>query len=150
MNPDFWNEKYRTNDHLYSDRPNTFLQAYYEKQKDLGAAFIPGDGDGRNGLWLARQGFEVEVLDYSEVAVKPGGSLLIEVFSKDQLGKSSGGPKDSNLLFSTDTFEGLVADFEECQVRQIEYELNEGPLHTGICSVINIMALGRKNAPPFI
>ncbi|MFW7381533.1 MAG: class I SAM-dependent methyltransferase [Oligoflexus sp.] len=196
MSHDFWNERYRQAEHLYSDQANEFLKDFFTKQGQKGEVLVPGDGDGRNGLWLARQGFSVSAVDYSEVAVakgmqraqreglayhsqaqsvenwqpeenrydyaaliflhlpkdlmqqtldkilvalRPGASLIIEVFSQDQLQRSSGGPKDLGLLYQTLDFEKLKAHFARHRLEQRDCYLQEGPLHTGDASVINFI-----------
>lgn len=65
----FWNEKYQNSDHLYSSEPNVFLSKSVSNFH-IGKALVPGDGDGRNGLWLARKGYSVDAFDFSEVAVR--------------------------------------------------------------------------------
>jgi SAM-dependent methyltransferase len=83
--------------------------------------------------------FHHRVLDL----LKPGGVLLLEGFSKDQLQNSSGGPKDAPLLFSV---EMLQKDFGQGMdltlLEQHEYELKEGTYHNGTASVVRMV--GRK------
>jgi hypothetical protein len=69
MKSELWDERYAKTDYLYSDRPNEFMKRHFEALTPNGArVLLPGDGDGRNGLWLAKQGFQVEAFDYSKVA----------------------------------------------------------------------------------
>lgn len=65
----FWNEKYQNSEYLYSSEPNVFLSKI-ASSLSVGKALVPGDGDGRNGLWLARKGYTVDAFDFSEVAVQ--------------------------------------------------------------------------------
>lgn len=68
--------------------------------------------------------------------LKPGGTILLEAFTPEQLNYSSGGPKAIELLF---TREQLEADFKEATSIQIEEKivtLDEGPGHQGLASVI--------------
>lgn len=68
--------------------------------------------------------------------LKPGGILILEGFSKKQISNNSGGPRDINMLFSDDE---LRSDFEllsELTITETDYNLNEGPFHQGIASVI--------------
>ena len=72
--------------------------------------------------------------------LKPGGTLILIGFSKEQLKFASGGPKDLSWLFSP---EELKADFEEMaevSVKQIETEIVEGLYHQGKASVIQMTA----------
>ena len=50
-------------------------------------------------------------------ALKPGGKLIMEVFSKKQLGKTSGGPKDLDLLYDV---EDLKVDFGLLDISRAE------------------------------
>jgi 2-polyprenyl-3-methyl-5-hydroxy-6-metoxy-1,4-benzoquinol methylase len=74
---DQWNERYRIRSYFYGKEPNSFLV----KSLD----FIPGknilcvaDGEGRNGVWLARQGFTVTSIDYSTRGIKKAKKLARE------------------------------------------------------------------------
>ena len=74
-------------------------------------------------------------------ALIPGGTLMMEVFSKAQLQHNSGGPKDINLLYSK---EELAADFSELKILQmddLDIVLDEGPHHQGKASVIRLVAI---------
>lgn len=73
--------------------------------------------------------------------LKPGGMLIVIGFSKSQLGKSSGGPKDVEMLFSK---EQLFLDFEgmkDLSVEAVDMELNEGPFHRGMASLLQLTAV---------
>lgn len=72
--------------------------------------------------------------------LKPGGILLLEGFSKNQLGKTSGGPNNIDMLFS---IEELKKDFKDMDINYIVDDvihLNEGELHNGDASIIRLVA----------
>jgi len=71
--------------------------------------------------------------------VKPGGVVLLEGFSKNQLGKSSGGPKSEFLLYSTDEITEDFREITEIAVKEVETKLKEGKLHNGSASVIRMV-----------
>jgi SAM-dependent methyltransferase len=74
-------------------------------------------------------------------ALKPGGTLFIEAFSKKQLRYASGGPRDEGLLFSS---EDLKNDFEGLDIVLLSEEdvvINEGPFHQGKASVVRLIAV---------
>lgn len=70
-NPEYarWQGRYADADgHLFGEAPNRYLEAMAAHLPARGRALAVADGDGRNGVWLARQGLEVVSLDFSEVA----------------------------------------------------------------------------------
>ncbi len=71
--------------------------------------------------------------------LKPGGIVIFEAFSKSQLGKPSGGPKNEKMLFSIveikKEFNGLNFEFLE----EITVDLKEGEYHQGEASVIRFV-----------
>lgn len=72
--------------------------------------------------------------------LKPGGTLILEGFTPEQLGYTSGGPKDEAMLF---TEAMLRDDFAGLEIRTIEKTitvLDEGPFHQGEASVIRMIA----------
>lgn len=70
MSPDFWNERYRAQPFSYGEAPNAFLAACAGLLPAEGRALVPGDGQGRNGVWLAKQGLRPLCVDYSDVAIE--------------------------------------------------------------------------------
>jgi len=78
--------------------------------------------------------------------LKPGGTIMLEGFSKGHLAyrknnPNAGGPVDESLLFSTDT---LKTDFDKMQItdiREIEFENNEGSLHRGLSLILRMTAI---------
>ncbi len=73
-------------------------------------------------------------------ALKPGGRLILEGFHKNQLGKDSGGPKSLDMLFNEKELEEDFAGMEIIILETKEVELDEGPYHRGIASVIRLVA----------
>lgn len=189
----FWDERFAEPGYKYGTAPNAFLREQAGRLSDASQVLVPGDGEGRNGVWLAGQGHPVTAVDYSEVGLakaralaaergsevatrlhtqladlaewapaagcfdalvlvfchlpstlrrlahprladglKPGGWLILEAFHPRQLGRSSGGPKDVDMLY---TLEDLRADFagriQEVLAEEAEVMLDEGPGHQG-------------------
>ena len=76
--------------------------------------------------------FHKKIID----SIKPDGKIILELFSKDQFKKSSGGPQDLEMLY---TLNEIKDDFEEWKTILIEEKniwLNEGDKHKGNASVI--------------
>lgn len=73
-------------------------------------------------------------------SLKPGGALILEGFEKDQLGRSSGGPKDPGMLYS---IEMLAEDFKTLKIIELKKEivsLKEGKYHYGEAVVLRMFA----------
>jgi 2-polyprenyl-3-methyl-5-hydroxy-6-metoxy-1,4-benzoquinol methylase len=74
--------------------------------------------------------------------LKPGGVVILEAYNPQQLNNSSGGPKDVEMLYSSET---LLSDFHGMHFEILEekqIELNEGKYHIGIADVVRFV--GRK------
>jgi SAM-dependent methyltransferase len=74
--------------------------------------------------------------------LKPGGKLILQGFSKEQITRSSGGPKDLSMLFSIDELKSDFNMLSDIIIEKKEEILNEGPFHQGPASVIEI--IGKK------
>ena len=196
----FWDQQFSGTDFKYGTRPNAFLLDQVARLPSAAHILVPGDGEGRNSVWLASQGHRVLAMDASAVglakaqalaaeqgvaietrladladwqppagafdalvltfvhlppairarahqsladALRPGGLLILEAFQPKQLGRSSGGPKQLDMLYA---LADLESDFdgrmqwllrEECEV-----VLDEGPGHQGPACVTRLV--GRR------
>lgn len=72
---DFWNQKFSNPDYFYGDQPNDFLRSQSFRLKPGARVLVVGDGEGRNGVWLAEQGFKVTSIDYSSVGCEKSRAL---------------------------------------------------------------------------
>jgi SAM-dependent methyltransferase len=70
--------------------------------------------------------------------LKPGGTIILEGFSKKQIKKDSGGPGDINMLFSRAELENDFSSLSSFLITETEYVLNEGKYHQGLASVIRL------------
>jgi SAM-dependent methyltransferase len=65
-----WDEKYSTDDFIYTKVENRFVVEFC---KDLDGtnkkAIDLAGGEGRNSVWLAKRGWQVENIDFSQVAL---------------------------------------------------------------------------------
>jgi hypothetical protein len=85
---------------------------------------------------IVRQKFHHNLIDSLAI----GGAIIMEVFDQDQLGRSSGGPKDIDMLC---TPEILAEDFKSVKILELKKEiinLNEGKFHNGEAVVIRMFA----------
>jgi hypothetical protein len=203
----FWNERYEANPALYGEAPNVFLVSVRDRLPATGRAFVPGDGQGRNGLWLAREGFSVLSVDLADAAVasararaeaedlpleavagdlkdvpieegafdvvvaiylhfvpklrpvlhgrferalKPGGLVVLEAFSPEQLAlrqiHGSGGPPRADMLYDEAMLDADFAGCERVFAERREVTLAEGEGHSGPAAVVRGL-WRRKRAP---
>jgi SAM-dependent methyltransferase len=75
--------------------------------------------------------------------LKPGGILVFEAFSKEQLHYNSGGPKDLDMLYSVND---LNHDFAQSKIQHMKQSikvLSEGLGHQGEASTIECIVVKR-------
>lgn len=73
-----WNERFSAPGYLFGTAPNQFLESQRALLKPGARALAVADGEGRNGVWLARQGLKVTAVDFSPVALAKAQSLAKE------------------------------------------------------------------------
>lgn len=66
----FWNAKFYTKDFIYGEAPNNFVKENIELLVNTKTVMCLGEGEGRNAIYLADKGMEVEALDISDIALK--------------------------------------------------------------------------------
>lgn len=197
MSSEAWNQRYAEKEFVYGTEPNWFFRQELDKLA-VGRILLPAEGEGRNAVYAAVSGWEVEAFDqsgagrdkayllagangvtisyaladlaecnYPEASfdvvalvfvhtpsavrsaihrrltsfLKPGGTLLLTGYTKEQLQYKTGGPGDADLLFSE---QDLLSDFAGLDIRSVKQELrevNEGKLHRGLASVISLVAV---------
>ena len=71
----FWNKRYGDSDYVYGTDPNQFLQEQAALISPGMKALVVGDGEGRNGVWLASKGLEVLSVDLSAMGLKKAKQL---------------------------------------------------------------------------
>ena len=75
---DFWNQRYSGDSFFYGTEPNAFLASQAHLFKPGQSVLAVADGEGRNGVWLARQGLDVTAVDFAPVAVEKARKLADE------------------------------------------------------------------------
>ena len=73
---DFWNERYANKEYAYGIEPNRFLKEILETIP-AGKILFPAEGEGRNGVYAAKKGFEVFAFDNS-VEAKNKATMLAQ------------------------------------------------------------------------
>jgi SAM-dependent methyltransferase len=74
-NPARFDARYSEPGFHYGTEPNEFLAAQASRLAPGQKALVPGDGEGRNGVWLAEEGLEVTTFDPSPVGVAKAKQL---------------------------------------------------------------------------
>lgn len=200
---EFWNDRYSAQVYAYGKEPNVYLQSQLGRFTK-GNILFPAEGEGRNAVYAARQGWQAHAFDISDEGKKkaerladehkvyidykvcsfteyrcppeyfdmiglfythfapddkvhfferikqwlePGGIILMEVFSKDNLTYRTqdpgiGGPEDPDMLYSIEEIWGFFDNFEIVELEQREIQLQEGLYHNGTGSVIRF--IGQK------
>lgn len=193
---EFWDNRFSSSEFIYGLLPNKFFKESLEKLSP-GKILMLGEGEGRNAVFAAARGWQVDAVDFSKAAkekamrlakqnsvtinytlsnlenykftpdtydaignifahinsslreivhpgiintLKIGGYLIVEVFEKDQLGKTSGGPQNIDMLYS---IEELKKDFGAMKIILLEKKevvLDEGDHHKGEAMVVRLLA----------
>lgn len=76
--PNMWDERYAAEGFAFGTEPNDFLRARAAALPAGGAVCCIGDGEGRNGVYLAQQGFAVTSVDLSPVGLAKAAALAAE------------------------------------------------------------------------
>jgi SAM-dependent methyltransferase len=67
----FWNERFGKDEFIFGKEPNDYLVQQSKKYlKPQNSILSIADGEGRNGVWLAKQGMHVTAFDISDVALE--------------------------------------------------------------------------------
>ena len=195
----FWDERYSIKDYVYGTNPNHFFEEQIQKLKP-GKILMLGEGEGRNAVYAAKLGWQVDALDSSTAAkekairlaeqnhisinyqvgdifsydlpkyvydavgiiflhvnesekesevlsrnvmdaLNTNGRIILELFSKNQLGKKSGGPQDLSMLCSIEQVQKNFSALKHEILREENVLLSEGEFHQGEASVIRFVGI---------
>ncbi|MFC1785137.1 class I SAM-dependent methyltransferase [Candidatus Neomarinimicrobiota bacterium] len=112
--PDKWDERYGVDKYVYGKAPNLFLKENF-KVIPTGNVLCVADGEGRNGVWLAKNGYNVTSIDFSPKAVEKTNRLAkennvsIKTICNDLL----------NYDFGENKYDGIVAIFGHFKIDEI-------------------------------
>jgi SAM-dependent methyltransferase len=73
----FWNERYGGRDFVYGEFPNVFFAETISALKPS-TIILPCDGEGRNAVYAAKQGWEVMAFDLSEAGKAKANHLALK------------------------------------------------------------------------
>jgi SAM-dependent methyltransferase len=73
-----WDQNFSAPGYKYGTEPNAFLREQAFRLPPGSRVLVPGDGEGRNGVWLAAQGHRVTSVDLSLVGLRKAQQLAAE------------------------------------------------------------------------
>jgi SAM-dependent methyltransferase len=73
-----WNQRYAGDDYLFGTEPNHWLSQHAALLPPRGRVLCVADGEGRNGVWLARQGHAVQAFDIAPRALAKAARLAAQ------------------------------------------------------------------------
>ena len=79
-------------------------------------------------------------------ALRPGGRLILEAYTPDQIGRGTGGPPNPELTMTLDGLRRELIGMTISTGREIVRAVIEGPGHTGDGSVVQVIATPDRDA----
>ena len=70
-----WDARFSTEDYIFGTAPNAWLAQHRDLLPAGGRVLAVADGEGRNSVWLAQQGMQVDAFDISPVGVAKANKL---------------------------------------------------------------------------
>jgi SAM-dependent methyltransferase len=70
-----WNARFARDDFHFGEEPNAFLRMQAHWLRPGSSVLCVADGEGRNSVWLAEQGFQVTAFDFAPNAVTKASRL---------------------------------------------------------------------------
>ncbi len=74
---DYWDDKYKVEEFVYTKTENRFVVEYCSPLKPGRVIDLAG-GEGRNSVWFAKHGWQVENIDFSAVALEKYAAYALE------------------------------------------------------------------------
>jgi hypothetical protein len=75
---DFWNERYAADRYAYGTAPNAYFKHCLDTISKPGRLLLPAEGEGRNAVYAAQQGWDLVCFDISEEGRKKALRLAQE------------------------------------------------------------------------
>lgn len=200
----FWDDRYGSHeDYVYGTQPNDFVFATIPSKVNLpdrAQCLMLAEGEGRNAVYMAQQGYNVVGVDSSKVglekaqqlakdqsvtietlvadladydlgeskwdcivgiychfpsairekvlaaiprSLKPGGYVVLECYTPQQLEFKTGGPPVADLMYTKDILEeSLGKHLDVIRNEELVRKVVEGKFHTGDGAVVQF--IGRK------
>ena len=191
-----WEERYGAEEFVFGTEPNDFLRENAAALR-RGNVLCVAEGEGRNAVFLAGEGFAVSSVDLTEAGVAktlrlatergvavdalvgdltefdlgdarwdsivsifahtppslridlhrrvvdalvPGGIFLLEAYTPAQVGRGTGGPQAPELTMTAKGLRVELEPLEFLRIEELERDVIEGPGHTGVGAVVQVIA----------
>lgn len=72
--------------------------------------------------------------------LRPGGMVVLEAYTPDQLRHRTGGPSRPELLFTADMLREDFSGLDFLHLQELERDVTEGLLHRGMAAVVQMLA----------
>jgi SAM-dependent methyltransferase len=72
--------------------------------------------------------------------LRPGGVFVLEAYTPQQFGRGTGGPPSPEMMANLEDLTRDLAGSEFLHAREVEREVREGTYHTGLASVVQVVA----------
>jgi len=114
----FWNERFNKEEFIFGKEPNEYLVQQTKAHLKPGLKILCiADGEGRNGVWLAKQGMQVDAFDVSDIALAKA-----KQFAQDNSVKVNYSLSDTDgWTWESNSYDAIVAifiQFADSEMRQ--------------------------------
>ena len=109
--PDKWDERYGVDEYVYGKEPNLFLNQNVNSIPK-GNVLCIADGEGRNGVWLVKQGYRVTSIDFSPKAIEKINRLA----QKNEVSIKTICVDLLNYEFGENIYDGIISIFSHFKV----------------------------------
>jgi SAM-dependent methyltransferase len=102
-----WDARFSTDDYIFGTAPNVWLTQHRDLLPTGGRVLAVADGEGRNSVWLAQQGIQVDAFDISPVGVGKATRLAQRANVQVNYQVCSA----DNFDWKPDTYDAVIAIF---------------------------------------
>jgi SAM-dependent methyltransferase len=92
-------------------------------------------------IQFAPPGLRAKLFEGMKRALKPGGLLLLEGYRPEQIGYGTGGPRVPEQLYTEALLREAFADLRILELSAYDAALDEGPGHSGMSALIDLVAV---------
>lgn len=121
-----WDSRFSREEYIFGTSPNRFLEQQAWRLPSAGRALAVADGEGRNSVWLARQGLAVTAFDLSPVGVDKARALAAQA----QLSVTYSVAAVENWEWTPQAYDVVAAIFIQFAPPELRAQIFKGMLAT--------------------